>query len=174
MPSAAVGSGRLGIRASSACRSRSACGLLGLGRGQFVGEPLAQLGDLLRAGRAPLDDRFWAARSASARSVSSRHGCVGGEQRVEVVGGAAPGQRGTVAVRILPGGLQVNHLRESSAHTQWHRRAWPRPAPSAWASPPPRALPNYSKVSATVEGTQPRSAWQMHSGSGDYVNASSM
>ena len=109
MPSAAVGSGRFGIRASRSSRSRAACGLL-LGRGRELLGELPQLGELAPGSAGlPLDDLFCAARRASARSVCSRHAGVGGQQRVEVFGRAAPGQRGPVPVGFLPGGLEVNH-----------------------------------------------------------------
>ena len=114
MPSAAVGSGRLGIRSSSASRSLVGLRQLGLRLGQLVGEP-PELGRAASGPAAcPWTTFFCSARRRLGPLGELAPAGVGGEQRVEVFRRAAAGQRGPVAVRILPGGLEVDHLRESS------------------------------------------------------------
>ena len=110
----AVGRGRVGqVRdlASSSCalaarRAACSCGAASSSAGE-----LAQLGELARApaGR-PWTTFFCSARSDSARSVSSRQLASAASSSSKSCGGAAPGQRGPVAVRILPGSLEVDHL----------------------------------------------------------------
>lgn len=111
-------------------------GLLGLGRVQFLTQ-LAQLGDLLRAGRRALGGALLGRAELLGPLGQLAPPLVGGEQGVEVIGRVTPGQCGAVPVRFLARGFEVNHLRESSGHSQYRRPARPRPA-GARRRPRPR------------------------------------
>ena len=108
MPSAAVGSGRFGMRASSAFRSRSAsawspCAWASSSASRRSSASCSGLGG------PPLDDFFCSARSNSARSVSSRHRASTASSASKSARGPAPVQRGPVTARILPRSLEINH-----------------------------------------------------------------
>ena len=74
---------------------------------------LPELLDLLRSGLALGRALLRGAQRLGALGQRSPAG-VRGEQRIEVLGRAAPGQRGPEGVWILAGSLEVDHLRDSS------------------------------------------------------------
>ena len=112
MPSAAVGIGQVrdpGQQLVALPRRRAQLVLRLVELVPQLPQLLDLLGRRLAPGRAPLR------RAQRLRPLGQRPPAgISGQQRVEVIRRAAPGQRGTVGLRILPGGLEVDHPRESS------------------------------------------------------------
>ena len=140
MPSAAEGSGRLGIWPAA----RRAPGRPRPDRPAPRPVPPCSWRSCsisARARRAPLG-RLLLRGAQRLRALGMRPPAgVGGQQRVEVLRRAAPGQRGPVNVGILPCSFEVNHGRESSRRDRGPAAQLPpvpgriRPGMQGWAGP---------------------------------------